>query len=80
MKLVRYRDGDGAHLGAVKDDRIVPLDTLGFPTMLSLIEGGDAALARVRDHLASASGELAVADAALLGQVPRDRDELRQAP
>ena len=71
MKLLRYRQGGTVHVGALKDDRIVPLDALGFSTMLSIIEGGQAALDKIRAHLGSSSGELAVSDAELLAPIER---------
>jgi 2-keto-4-pentenoate hydratase/2-oxohepta-3-ene-1,7-dioic acid hydratase in catechol pathway len=49
MKLLRFDDAGKPRLGVVVNDAIVPLDSLEieYPTMLSIIAGGDAALAAV---------------------------------
>jgi 2-keto-4-pentenoate hydratase/2-oxohepta-3-ene-1,7-dioic acid hydratase in catechol pathway len=71
MRLLRFKQDEAIHLGAVVGKGIVPLDGLGFSTMLSLIESGPAALDRVRARVASASSELALADATLLAPIER---------
>ncbi len=71
MKLLRYRHVDGVHLGALLGDRIVRLDSLGFGSMSSIIEGGKAALDRIADHLASAPADVALTDVALLAPLER---------
>ena len=73
MKLVRYRDGSGVALGAVKQDGIVPLRDLGCdqPTMLALIEAGPAALNAIADRLDSAQPSIALADAHLFAPIER---------
>ena len=53
MKLLRYESGEGVALGVLQpgsEGRIVPLAPLSgeFPTMLSIINGGSAALDRIR--------------------------------
>lgn len=56
MKLLRFEDAGAVRLGVLVDDGIAPLDALSgsYPTMLSIVKGGDAALAAVR-HAASQS-------------------------
>lgn len=72
MKLARYDEGKGAQLGVVVDDGIVPLAGLaGYPTMLSIIAGGDAALVAVRAHVTATSTRVALADVTLLAPVER---------
>ena len=73
MKLVRYRTADGAALGAVKDDGIVPLAALGVtaPTMLALIETWPTALETIRAALPAATAMIAVADAELLAPIEK---------
>lgn len=73
MKLARYSKNEETHLGVVIDDRIVPLDGLAdaYPTMLSIITGGDAALAKVRDHVATGAERIPLADVQLLAPVER---------
>lgn len=69
MKLVRYEATGGARLGAIVGDAIVGID--GFPTMLSLIAEGDAALAAVRAQVERGTASLALADAKLLAPIER---------
>ena len=66
MKLLRYRHENNVRVGALLDDGIVRLDALGFESMSSVIEGGQAALGRIAAHLASAQAEIALADVELL--------------
>ncbi len=55
MKLVTFRSGNATHVGAIKDDRIVDLTAAGVAdTMIDLIAGGKAGLARARKAVASA--------------------------
>ena len=71
MKLVRFEDGGKARLGVMLGDDIIPLDALAdeYPTMLSIIAGGSAALARVSDVAAKAAGGIALASAKLLAPI-----------
>ena len=71
MKLLRYRQNGSVHLGALKDERIVPLDALGFGTMREIAEGGASALDKIRGHVAGASGEAALVDVELLAPIER---------
>ena len=73
MKLVRYRSGDGAALGVVKDDGIVTLAALGVDasTMIALIEAGPAALDAIRAALPAATATMALADADLLAPIEK---------
>ncbi|WP_375404434.1 fumarylacetoacetate hydrolase family protein [uncultured Sphingomonas sp.] len=71
MRLVRFLRDGRAVLGAVGEGGIVPLDGLGFGGMSEVIVGGDAALGRIRDHLADATPEIAVAGAPLLAPLER---------
>ena len=58
MKLLRFDDAGTARLGVVKGEEIIPLDALAseYPTMLSIIESGAAALASIADLAAKATG------------------------
>lgn len=73
MKLVRYSDNGSIALGVIKDDGIVPLAVLGctYPSMLALIEAGPAALEPVRNGLANAIPQIALADAKLLAPIEK---------
>ncbi|HVR90600.1 MAG TPA: fumarylacetoacetate hydrolase family protein [Novosphingobium sp.] len=76
MKLLRYEVGGRAKLGVLqtgREDRIVPLAPLSsdYPTMLSIIEGGEAALERVRQLAAQGAGAFDLADVRLLAPIER---------
>ncbi len=71
MKLLRYRQDETAKLGVLSGDGIVQLDNLGFDSMLSIIEGGEQALARIAAHLASARPDAALSDVRLLAPLER---------
>ena len=69
MKLVRYAREDGAALGVVRDEQVVPIAS--FPTMLSLIEAGRAGLVRVRSELEAGQGAIPLPQARLLAPIER---------
>ena len=72
MKLVRFeRSGGEAEVGVVEGDDVTPLVGLGFSTMAAVIAGGDAALARIREHAASTAPELKLSEVRLLAPVER---------
>ncbi len=71
MKLLRYRQDETVKLGVLSGDGIVQLDNLGFDSMLSIIEGGEQALARIAAHLASARPDAALSDVRLLAPLER---------
>ena len=76
MKLLRYETGEGVKLGVLqsgREDRIVPLAPLSaeFPTMLSIIEGGEPALEQVRQVAAQGDGAFDLADVRLLAPIER---------
>jgi len=57
MKLVTFRKGKGAHVGAIAGDRVVDLTEAGIAdSMLDLIRAGKAGLARARKALRAADG------------------------
>lgn len=53
MKLIRYTYDGKIGLGAVVDDHVLPLDGLGYATMLDLVAAGPNGLARARDYTVS---------------------------
>ncbi|WP_395336375.1 fumarylacetoacetate hydrolase family protein [Novosphingobium sp. BL-8H] len=73
MKLARYADEAGAHIGVVEGAQIIPLDGLrgDYPTMLSIIAGGPSALDRVRKHVAASTDRVALTDVSLLAPIER---------
>ena len=74
MKLLRFDDAGVPRLGVLRGDMIVALDAIAaaFPTMRSIIEGGPAALDRVRGVLADPEAtSLPLSGAKLLCPVER---------
>ena len=73
MKLLRYGDPAKPSLGVLQDDRIVSLAPLAgrYPTMLSIVAGGEAALAAVRDCAGQAAATVPLADVTLLAPIER---------
>ena len=73
MKLVRYRNGSGVGLGAVKGEGIVPLVNLDcdYLTIGALIEAGPEAVAALDRKLAAASPAFPLTDAELLAPIER---------
>jgi 2-keto-4-pentenoate hydratase/2-oxohepta-3-ene-1,7-dioic acid hydratase in catechol pathway len=76
MKLLRYADHDQIGLGVLQrgsEDKFVPLTSLAgeFPTMLSIITGGQAALDKIQAFADSSTESIAVADVRLLAPIER---------
>ena len=73
MKLLRFDDGGQVRLGALRDGEVVTLEALRprYPTMLSLVAGGEAALAEASDALAGGPAVGALADVRLLAPIER---------
>lgn len=73
MKLARYTQDGHIGLGVVDGDAVVPLDSIAgeYPTMLSIIAGGDAALAKVRSVADAGTGKIALSSVKLLAPIER---------
>ena len=76
MKLLRYDTAGGAALGVLQSGhagRVVPLASLAadYPTMRAIIEGGAAALARVKVLADSGANAFDLADTRLLAPIER---------
>ena len=73
MKLLRYSEGDQTRLGALEGETIVDLSPIAsdYPTILSIVRGGDAALARVQDTIAAREHTRASAGVRLLAPIER---------
>jgi 2-keto-4-pentenoate hydratase/2-oxohepta-3-ene-1,7-dioic acid hydratase in catechol pathway len=69
VKLLRFNDNGTARLGVLRGEEIVVLE--GWPTMLSIVEGGDAALADVRHQFAGGKRMVPLATARLLAPLER---------
>ncbi|WP_206244031.1 fumarylacetoacetate hydrolase family protein [Novosphingobium terrae] len=73
MKLLRYEQAGAIHLGVLKEDKIIPLDGLAgdYPSMLSIVSGGDAALAAVRKVLEAGANGVALSAVQLITPIER---------
>ena len=73
MKLLRYSEDDQTRLGALEGETIVDLSPIAsdYPTILSIVRGGDAALARVQDTIAAREHTRASAGVRLLAPIER---------
>ena len=73
MKLMRYEVAGAPRLGVLRGEDIVSLETIEreYPTMLSIVEGGAAALDRVREIQASGRATQPLAGAKLLAPIER---------
>lgn len=78
MRLVTFETKSGSvHIGALRanDSEIVVLDSVA-PSMLALIDGGEAALAQARAAVASAETVVNRADVRLLSPIPRPKQNV----
>jgi 2-keto-4-pentenoate hydratase/2-oxohepta-3-ene-1,7-dioic acid hydratase in catechol pathway len=73
VRLLRFNDQGRARLGVLREETIIPLDTLrtNYPTMLSIIAAGDRAVDQVRNVLDVSTSGIPLADAQLLSPVER---------
>ncbi|SLK08165.1 fumarylacetoacetate hydrolase family protein [Novosphingobium mathurense] len=73
MKLVRFDKAGTVGLGVLDNGSIIPLTALKerYPTMLSVIEGGDAALDEVRAVAARSEARIALDSVKLLAPIER---------
>ncbi|WP_343616421.1 fumarylacetoacetate hydrolase family protein [Novosphingobium sp.] len=79
MKLARFETAGqsrprlGVVVGEDSGAQIVPLDALSadWPTMLSIVAGGDAALAAVSAHVSASGERIALSDVTLLAPIER---------
>src|SRR5580693_6239376 len=73
MRLVRYDDAGDARLGVIEGDEVKSLAALSsrYPTMLSLIAGGDEALAAARAAADSATETIPLKQVTLLAPIER---------
>ena len=73
MKLLRFVNGEEPKLGVLDGDVIVPLDSLKteFPTMLSIIAGGDDALSKVKSAVAAESKRITLGSVRLIAPIEK---------
>ena len=75
MRLVTYRDADGVHIGALRDDTVVVLDSVA-PDMLTLIDSGATALAQAQETLRHAEVVRPLQEVRLMAPIPRPRQNV----
>lgn len=73
MKLLRFGDPAKPQLGVLEGDRVVSLASLAerYPTVLSIVEGGDQALAEVRACVDAAAESVPLAEVKLLAPIEK---------
>jgi 2-keto-4-pentenoate hydratase/2-oxohepta-3-ene-1,7-dioic acid hydratase in catechol pathway len=73
MQLVTFQHNGSTEPGVIQGDKIIRFESAGFPTLLSLIEGGSAALERLKGWLAKApaASTIPLSGAKLLAPLPR---------
>ena len=72
MKLITYEQASRSSVGAVTDRGVIDLSPI-VPDMLTLIDGGAAALAQVRSYLTSDRPAIPMASVTLLAPIPQPR-------
>ncbi len=73
MRLLRFEHLGETKIGVLRGDAVVPLDGLKaeYPTMLSIIAGGDRALQRIGEELKQAGATVALDRIRLLAPIER---------
>ena len=73
MKLLRFEDRGFARLGVLRGDEIVELESIvaEYPTMMSIIHGGEAALAKIKQALESSTSGRSLTSVKLLAPIER---------
>lgn len=73
MRLLRFESLGATRLGVLEGEMIAPLDSIGaaYPTMLSIIAGGDAALAKVKAAVAAEKERIALTSVTLRAPIER---------
>jgi 2-keto-4-pentenoate hydratase/2-oxohepta-3-ene-1,7-dioic acid hydratase in catechol pathway len=71
MKLARFESKGQAQLGVVEGATIIPLDGLGFASMMSIVAEGEAALRRIAAHLEGGPASLPLNSVKLLAPLER---------
>lgn len=74
MRLVTYHDGNGTHVGALRDNGVVALDSVA-PDMLQLIDQGTEALHQARTVVAEGT-VVPLSSVQLLAPIPRPRQNV----
>jgi 2-keto-4-pentenoate hydratase/2-oxohepta-3-ene-1,7-dioic acid hydratase in catechol pathway len=75
MRLVTYRDGGDARVGAIHGDRVIDLSGLA-PDMQSLIEQGETGTERARAAVEAATSSQPLTAVTLLAPLPRPRKNI----
>ena len=73
MKILRYQQDDGAHLGVVRGEEVTSLDGIAgeFPTVRHVVAAGEDVLSRIARHVETTGPFAALADLRLLAPIER---------
>lgn len=73
MKLLRFASHTGPRLGVLINEQVCPLDDMkdGYPTMLSVVESGERALAQIRQYVETCSQTIPLSEVSLLPPIER---------
>ncbi len=75
MKLITYQDSSGTHIGALRNNTIVPLDSVA-PSLLALIDMGADGMAKAKQAVANAKAVVPATSVKLLSPIPRPRQNV----
>ena len=75
MKLVTYQDASGQHIGALRNNTVVPLDSVA-PSLLALIDMGADGLTKAKQAVANAKAVVPATSVKLLAPIPRPRQNV----
>jgi 2-keto-4-pentenoate hydratase/2-oxohepta-3-ene-1,7-dioic acid hydratase in catechol pathway len=73
MQLVTFQNNGSAEAGAIVEGKVIGLKSAGFPSLLSLIQGGKEALDRAKEWVRSPPTDqvIPLAKAKLVAPLPR---------
>lgn len=70
MRFVTFEQDGQRRAGVVVDDKIVSLENTGFPDVLSVLQGGAAAIGKVKVAIGNAPAGIPLASAKLCAPIP----------
>jgi 2-keto-4-pentenoate hydratase/2-oxohepta-3-ene-1,7-dioic acid hydratase in catechol pathway len=74
MRFVTYRDGDSVHLGVLRGDHVIALDSVA-PDLLSLISAGPQALEYAQSAAETGTGQ-PISAVQIIAPIPRPRTNI----
>ena len=70
MRFLTYADATGRHPALLVHDKVVNLESAGFPNLLSVLRGGDEALKRIDTFVAGKPSGLPLSSVKLCAPIP----------